>query len=174
VFQDYPQATGVHLDVSVFHRLVADFPALVMLKHEDCPGLAKLSRIRAEARAGNLRRVSILVGNGALYYLEELARGADGAMTGYAYPGMLVGVYRRFVAGDVDGAARLYDAHLPLLKHEQIPGYGLLIRKELLRRHGAIRSARLRAPGGRLSRDDVDELDGLVRRVERRLAEGMG
>src|SRR3546814_2537710 len=54
--------------------------------------------------------MSILVGNGALYYLEEMERGADGAMTGFGFPEMLVGVYDRFTAGDHDGPADLFDA----------------------------------------------------------------
>ena len=49
VYQDYPQATGVTLTVEACHRLVDACPQLVMLKHEDCPGLTKLARIRAEA-----------------------------------------------------------------------------------------------------------------------------
>jgi 4-hydroxy-tetrahydrodipicolinate synthase len=170
VLQDYPQANGVHLDVEVFHRLVDAFPQLVMLKHEDAPGLSKLTRIRAESAAAGRRRVSILIGNGGLYYVQELQRGADGAMTGYAYPEMLVEVYRRFVAGDRDVAEDLFDAHLPLLKHEQQPGFGLLVRKEILRRRGAIASAKVRAPGGRLSGGDLAELDRLIQRLEQRLA----
>jgi len=171
VLQDYPQANGVHLDVDTFHRLVDGFPQLVMLKHEDAPGLGKLSRIRAESAAAGRRRVSILIGNGGLYYIQELQRGADGAMTGYAYPEMLVQVHRRFAAGDQDGAEDLYDAHLPLLKHEQQVGFGLLLRKEILRRRGAIASAKVRAPGGQLSATDHAELDRLIYRLERRLAE---
>ncbi len=170
VLQDYPQSNGVHLDVEVFHRLVDAFPQLVMLKHEDAPGLSKLSRIRTESAAAGRRRVSILIGNGGLYYLRELPRGADGAMTGYAYPEMLVEVHRRFVAGDLDGAEDLYDAHLPLLKHEQQSGFGLLVRKEILRRRGAIASAKVRTPGGQLASTDLAELDRLTRRLERRLA----
>ena len=170
VLQDYPQSTGVHLDVDTFHRLVDAFPQLVMLKHEDAPGLGKLSRIRTESAAAKRRRVSILIGNGGLYYIQELQRGADGAMTGYAYPEMLVGVHRRFSAGDHDGAEDLYDAHLPLLKHEQQVGFGLLIRKEILRRRGAIASAKVRAPGGQLSALDLAEIDRLTQRLERRLA----
>jgi 4-hydroxy-tetrahydrodipicolinate synthase len=52
VYQDYPQATGVALTVEAFLRMVDAFPQLVMLKHEDAPGLTKLSRIRAEAAPG--------------------------------------------------------------------------------------------------------------------------
>jgi 4-hydroxy-tetrahydrodipicolinate synthase len=169
VYQDYPQATGVTLTVDIFQRLVDAFPQLVMLKHEDCPGLTKLARIRAEERRAGRRRVSILVGNNALYYPQELARGADGAMTGFSYPEMLVEVYERFTAGDADGAEDVFDAYLPLLRYEAQPGVGLAVRKELLFRRGAIASPTVRAPGPTLALDDQRELDRLVARLERRL-----
>src|SRR6266404_1506752 len=124
VYQDYPQATGVPLTVEVFHRMVEAFPRLVMLKHEDCPGLTKLGRIRAETARAGRRRVSVLVGNNAIYYPQELARGADGAMTGFSYPEMLVEVYERFIAGDAEGAEDVFDVYLPLLRYEAQPAPG--------------------------------------------------
>ncbi len=169
VYQDYPQATGVQLSVACFNRLVADFPSLVMLKHEDCPGLAKLSAIRVAGETGTIRRVSILTGNGGLYLPQELARGADGAMTGFAYPEMLVQVVDRFRAGDRDGAEDLFDAYLPLIRHEQQPGFGLAVRKEVLRRRSVIACAATRAPGPKLAPTDHDELSRLIARVEARL-----
>lgn len=169
VYQDYPQATGVYLPVPLFHRMVAEFPGLVMLKHEDAPGLAKLARLRAEAARDGHRRVSVLVGNGALYYPQELARGADGAMTGFSYPEMLVEVYERFTAGDVDAAEDVFDAYLPLLRMEHQPGVGLAVRKAILHRRGAIASPALRAPGVALTAEDEQEIDRLIRRLERRL-----
>jgi 4-hydroxy-tetrahydrodipicolinate synthase len=165
IFQDYPQSTGVYLSVAAFNRMVDDFPRLIMLKHEDCPGLAKLSRIRETHK----RRVSILVGNGGLYYPQELARGADGAMTGFAYPEMLVGVYELFAKGEHDAAEDLFDTYLPLVRHEQQPGIGLALRKEVLLRRGAIKSAKLRAPGPSLTLIDKQELTRLIARLERRL-----
>src|SRR3546814_12309023 len=92
-----------------------------MLKHEDCPGLAKITALRQSAEREGRRRVSILIGNGALYYPQELARGVDGAMTGFAYPEMLVEVCRLHAAGKRDAAADLFDAYLPLVPHEQQP-----------------------------------------------------
>lgn len=169
VYQDYPQATGVPMSVEVFHRMVDAFPRLVMLKHEDCPGLAKLGRLRAEAARAGRRRVSVLVGNYAMYYPQELARGADGAMTGFAYPEMLVEVWERFVAGDAEGAEDVFDDYLPLLRYEAQPGVGLAVRKELLFRRGAIASPAVRAPGATLTAEDCRELDRLVARLERRL-----
>ena len=169
VYQDYPQSTGVYLPASLFHRMVDAFPRLAVLKHEDAPGLAKLTQIRQEAQRDGRRRVSVLVGNGALYYPQELARGADGAMSGFAYPEMLVEVYERFTAGDVDAAEDVFDAYLPLLRMEHQPGAGLAVRKMLLHRRGAIASPALRAPGARLGVDDQREIERLVARLERRL-----
>ncbi len=168
-YQDCPYSTGVYLSAALFLRMVRSYPQLVMLKHEDCPGLGKLSQIRADAEREGLRRVSILVGNGGLYFPQELRRGADGAMTGFAFPEMLVAVYGRFKAGDIEVAEDIFDLYLPLIRHEQQPGFGLAVRKELLRRHGAIRSAKVRAPGPNLTRTDLVELDNLQLRLARAL-----
>jgi 4-hydroxy-tetrahydrodipicolinate synthase len=170
VYQDYPQTTGVYLPVPVFERLVDDFKQLVMLKHEDAPGLAKLTRVREGEKKPGRRRVSILVGNGGLYYPQEMRRGADGAMTGFAWPEMLVEVYELFAAGKAEEAEDLFDIYLPLVRHEVQPAIGLALRKEVLFRRGAIRSPMQRAPGSSLTAADKTELDTMIKRLERRLA----
>ena len=170
VYQDYPQTTGVYLAPAVFERMVDDFKQLVMLKHEDAPGLAKLTRVREGEKKPGRRRVSILVGNGGLYYPQEMQRGADGAMTGFAWPEMLVQVYDLFAAGKGSEAEDLFDLYLPLVRHEQQPSIGLALRKEVLFRRGAIRSPRQRAPGSSLTATDRAELDNLIARLDRRLA----
>jgi 4-hydroxy-tetrahydrodipicolinate synthase len=170
VYQDYPQTTGVYLPVGVFERLVDDFPQLVMLKHEDAPGLAKLTKVREGEKKPGRRRVSILVGNGGLYYPQEMRRGADGAMTGFAWPEMLVQVYDLFAKGKAEEAEDLFDLYLPLVRHEVQPAIGLALRKEVLFRRGAIKSPKQRAPGSSLTAADRTELDGMIARLERRLA----
>ncbi|HEY2871376.1 MAG TPA: dihydrodipicolinate synthase family protein [Reyranella sp.] len=173
VYQDYPQVTGVYLPPAVFERLVDDFKQLVMLKHEDAPGLAKLTRVRESEKKPGHRRVSILVGNGGLYLPQEMRRGADGAMTGFAWPEMLVQVYELFAAGkaeEAEEAEDLFDIYLPLVRHEVQPAIGLALRKEVLFKRGAIKSPRQRAPGSSLTATDRAELDSLMARLERRLA----
>ncbi|MBS0222472.1 MAG: dihydrodipicolinate synthase family protein [Proteobacteria bacterium] len=167
-YQDYPQTTGVFMPAVVFARLVDEFKQLVMLKHEDCPGLAKLTHVRELEKKPGRRRVSILVGNGGLYLPQELRRGADGAMTGFAWPEMLVQVYELFAKGHADEAEDLFDIYLPLVRHEQQPGMGLALRKEVLFRRGAIKCPMQRAPGSSLTATDRAELDSLVERLERR------
>ncbi len=165
IYQDYPQSTGVYLSVATYGRLVGAFPQLVMLKAEDCPGLSKITAVR-ETEARGARRTSILIGNGGFYFPQALARGADGVMTGFAFPDMLADVYRRFTAGDRDGAEDVFDRYLPVMYYEQQPGYGLAVRKEILRRRGAIRSATVRRPGASLTRTDHEELDRLLARLK--------
>ena len=169
--QDFPQATGVPITVPIVLRLIAEAASFVMFKHEDCPGLTKLSRLRSESEAGGLRRLSILVGNGGLYYPLELGRGADGAMTGFAFPEMLVEIWRLAAERDLDSAEDLFDAYLPVVRYEQQPGFGLAVRKEILRRRGLIATSHVRRPGARLSATDHAELDRLLDRLSRRLAD---
>jgi 4-hydroxy-tetrahydrodipicolinate synthase len=166
--QDYPQATGVQLTPGVIRRIVEAVPTCVMLKHEDWPGLAKLSAIRA---ASEMRRISILVGNNCVFLPEELRRGADGAMTGFAFPEMMMSVIAAHRAGDAQRAADLFDAYLPLARYEQQPGPGLAVRKHLLARRGAIASAAQRRPGVALSAADLADVEFLVARQTRRLRE---
>jgi 4-hydroxy-tetrahydrodipicolinate synthase len=168
-FQDYPLGTGVNISVPTLLDLVDAHPSLVMFKHEDWPGLRKLGQVRRACDGTARRRISILTGNGGLYLPQELQRGADGAMTGFAFPELLVDVCRLFHDGRGEEAEDLFDAYLPLVRHEQQIGVGLAIRKEILRRRGAISSAAVRAPGPRLDRDDLDELDRLMARLARRL-----
>lgn len=167
--QDYPPTTQVHMSVSTVNALIRQHPQIVMFKHEDCPGHRKLSRLRGAAKNDGIRRVSILTGNGGLYAPQELARGADGLMTGFAFPGMLVSVYERFARGDHEAAEDLYDLYLPLLRHEQQFGIGLALRKETLRRRGVLSSATARAPGPSLDRDDIAELERLLARLTLKL-----
>ena len=170
-YQDYPQSTGVSLSVECFNRMISDFTQLVMLKHEDCPGLEKLTQVRDSAEKQGLRRVSVLTGNGGLYLPQELHRGADGAMTGFAYPEMLTEVVSLHANAETEHAEDLYDAYLPLVRYEQQPGYGLAVRKEVLRRRGAVTCALSRAPGPVLSRKGHEELDHLTERLDSRLKE---
>src|SRR5262249_60472681 len=93
-------------------------------------------------------------------------------MTGFAYPEMLVSVCALFAAGRGDEAEDLFDLYLPLLRHEQQPGFGLAVRKEILRRRGAIACAAVRAPGPRLDATDLAELDRLRARLEALPREG--
>jgi 4-hydroxy-tetrahydrodipicolinate synthase len=167
VLQDYPLTLSVVMTPGVIRRIITENPSCVMLKHEDWPGLEKISALRRFEAEGSLRRVSILTGNGGLFLDFEMERGADGAMTGYCFPDMLVDVVRLSADGRRDAAHDLFDAHLPLIRYEQQPGVGLAVRKYVLMRRGILASDAQRKPGATLGPAARAEVDYLLSRLAR-------
>jgi 4-hydroxy-tetrahydrodipicolinate synthase len=167
VIQDYPLTFSVQMTPAVIRRIHTENRACWFLKHEDWPGLEKISQLRAWEKDGSLRRLPILIGNNALFLDFEMERGADGANTGYCFPDMLVDVVRLSKAGKRDEAHDLFDAHLPLIRYEQQPGPGLAVRKYVMMRRGIIASDTLRKPGAALTPAARAEVDYLLSRVAR-------
>ena len=97
-----------------------------------------------------------------------MERGADGAMTGYAFPEMLIDVVRLSGQGRRDAAHDLFDAHLPLLRYEQQQGVGLAVRKYVMMRRGILASDAQRKPGAPLSAAAKAEVEYLLARLARR------
>ncbi|HYG28253.1 MAG TPA: dihydrodipicolinate synthase family protein [Caulobacteraceae bacterium] len=168
VLQDYPLTLTVQISPGVIRRIVQDYPSCEMLKHKDWPGLEKISALRRFEAEGQMRRISILCGNGGLFLDFETERGADGAMTGYAYPEMLIDLVRLAAEGQRDAAHDLFDAHLPLLRYEQQPGVGLAVRKYILMKRGVIAHDAQRKPAAALSEKARAETDYLMARLAKR------
>src|SRR5262245_51981231 len=167
VVQDYPYASGVFMAPAVIRRIIDNHPSCKMVKHEEWPGLEKLTTLK-HLMANGMRKVAILCGNGGIFLPHELERGADGANTGYAYPEMLVRLVKLIKAGERAEAHDLFDRHLPLLRYEQQPGMlGLAVRKYVLKRRGAIASDAQRKPGIKLSKEAIAEIEFLIARLER-------
>jgi 4-hydroxy-tetrahydrodipicolinate synthase len=167
VLQDYPLTLSVVFTPAVIRKIVTDNANCVMLKHEDWPGLEKISALRGFQKDGSLRPLSILCGNGGLFLDFEMERGADGAMTGYAFPELLIDVVNLSKAGKRDAAHDLFDAHLPLIRYEQQPGAGLAVRKYVLQKRGIIASSAQRKPGATITPAAKAEVEYLLSRVAR-------
>ena len=167
VLQDYPLTFSVQMTPAVVRRIVVELPSCAMLKHEDWPGLEKISALRAFERDGSMRHISILCGNGGLFLDYEMERGADGANTGYCFPDMLCDVVRLSKDGQREEAHDLFDAHLPLLRYEQQPGVGLGVRKHVLMRRGLLTSAAQRKPATALTKAALGEVEHLLARLGR-------
>jgi 4-hydroxy-tetrahydrodipicolinate synthase len=168
VIQDYPLTFSVQMAPAVIRRIVVENASCSMLKHEDWPGLEKISTLRGYERDGSMRHIPILCGNNALFLDFEMERGADGANTGYCFPDMLVDVVRLSAAGKRDEAHDVFDAHLPLIRYEQQPGPGLAVRKYVLMRRGIIASDTLRKPGAALTPAARAEVDYLLSRLAKK------
>ena len=168
MLQDYPLTLTVIFTPAVIRKIVMDNPSCVMLKHEDWPGLEKISALRAFQKDGSLRPLSDPRPAMAALFLDfEMERGADGAMTGYAFPELLIDVVKLSKAGKRDAAHDLFDAHLPLIRYEQQPGAGLAVRKYVLQKRGVIASSAQRKPGSSITATAKAEVDYLLSRVAR-------
>jgi 4-hydroxy-tetrahydrodipicolinate synthase len=168
VIQDYPLTFGVVMTPEVIRRIVQENESCVMLKHEDWPGLEKITKLRAFEHEGSMRHISILTGNGGLFLDLEIERGADGANTGYAFPEMLVDVVKLCASGRREEAHDLFDTHLPYLRYEQQQGpIGLAVRKYVLMRRGILAFDAQRKPALALSEHARAEVDYLVARIAR-------
>ena len=167
VIQDYPLTFNVTMTPAVIRRIVESNPSCVMLKHEDWPGLEKITTLRGFEDDGSMRHISILCGNSGLFLDFETERGIDGAMTGYCFPDMLVEMVRLGMAGSRDAAHDLFDLHLPLIRYEQQPGLGLAVRKYVLKRRGILASDTQRKPAATLSSQAKEEIDYLLSRIAR-------
>jgi len=160
IVQDYPPISGYAMEAALLARIAREVPAARTIKLEDPPTPLKTSRIVEQAAGIDVR---IFGGLGGVFLLEELMAGAAGAMTGFAFPAVLVQIVRLFRAGQVDEAADLFYRKVPLMRFEFQEGIGMAIRKEVLRRRGAIAHAGIRPPGGALDATTMAALDRVMR-----------
>ncbi len=158
IIYDEPLSSGVVMPPATLARIVEAVPAATVIKLEDPPTPAKLTLIRK--LVGN--RAQIFGGLGGAFFLEELTRGADGTMTGFAFTEILVAIHQQFAAGRLERARAIFERYLLLIRYEAQPGIGLAIRKELLRRRGAIRTSTLRPPAQRLDQETLAELEATL------------
>jgi 4-hydroxy-tetrahydrodipicolinate synthase len=167
VVQDYPPVSGYAMEAPFVARIARDVPAARTIKLEDPPTPFKTSRILEQAKGID---VAIFGGLGGVFLLEELLAGAAGAMTGFAFPAILVKIVTLFRAGKIDDAADEFYAKVPLMRFEFQEGIGMAIRKEVLRRRGAIANASIRPPGGTLDSTTQEALERVIRRTIGELA----
>ncbi len=161
IIHDFPESFGTLLSAELIARMAREIPGVQYVKLEEQPVLAKLSEILEKADG----KIGVFGGLGGEYFLEELQRGANGIMTGFAFPEVLVAIYRAYRAGDTERAAALFDRHATLIRYEFQPKIGLAFRKFIFRRRGIISSSFIRAPGRLLDARGEAELEAIIRRV---------
>jgi len=164
IVHDYPPAARVILSPALLVRLHQEIPRVQYVKLEDAPTGPKIDQVRSLAGES----FGIFGAYGGLYALEELERGACGIMTGFVYQDLLVRLYTLHRAGQGQQAAELFYAMLPLIRFEFQPGIGISLRKTLLVRLGAIRSATVRHPGATADATTLRQLERIEAFLEAR------
>jgi len=159
IVQDYPPISGYAMEPALLAHIARDVPSARTIKLEDPPTPLKITRILEQTRDFEVRMFG---GLGGVFLLEELMAGAAGAMTGFAFPAILVEIVTQFRAGRIDEAADLFYRKVPLMRFEFQEGIGMAIRKEVLHVRGAIAHAGIRPPGGVLDVNTKEALDRVM------------
>jgi len=159
VVQDEPVNTGVVMPAAFVARVVNEIEGCRYVKLEEAPTTIKITSLLKKI----CTEVGIFGGLGGMYFYEELARGAIGIMTGFAYPEILVRTYEFFSGGREREAREYFFRYLPLIRFEaQLGVGGVGIRKEVFRMRGAISSSHVRFPAPSLDDETLRELRELV------------
>lgn len=158
VLQDHPASSGVTLAPGLIARLASEVDAIIAVKLEDPPTPQKVTVVR-ERTPENFR---IFGGLGGVFLLEELRRGANGTMTGFAFPELLVEIQRAHAGGSEREAEETFFRYLPLIRFEFQEAIGVAIRKRIYRLRGVIADDHVRAPSSPLDEVTAAELESLV------------
>ena len=162
VVQDEPVNTGVIMPAPFIARVINEIEGCRYVKLEEAPTTIKITNLIEKIEDPD-KRAGIFGGLGGMYFYEELARGAVGIMTGFAYQEILVRTYELFSEGREHEAREYFFRYLPLVRFEaQLGVGGVGIRKEVFKMRGAISSSHVRFPAPALDEETLRELEELV------------
>jgi 2-keto-3-deoxy-L-arabinonate dehydratase len=158
VIQDAPALTGVNMPPELLAAVADGVENVVALKLESQPSALKVESVVKLVP----ENIVVLGGAGGIDFYHELERGARGSAPSAALPELFVSVWRLYNAGDAAGARTLFNRYLPILSlgSRSLDTF-LHLQKEILRRRGILRSARLRQPSERPDPVLMTELDQL-------------
>jgi 4-hydroxy-tetrahydrodipicolinate synthase len=153
VFQDHPATTGVTIAPAALVAAIAKTGVAVAVKAEAPPTPATVAAVSAELE------LPVFGGLGGVGLLDELLAGASGAMTGFAFPEVLIATVAAFQRDGFEAAKAVLEPYLPVIVCEAQVPVSLAIRKEILRRRGLIDEAGVRPPGAALPAWAVPAID---------------
>lgn len=160
VIHDFPELFGSKISPALVVRLHQE-SGVSILNSEDPPVGPKISDVRSLAGEG----VKILSGLGGTHFMEELERGANGIVTGFSFPEILLRVYTLFKQGERLEAMATFDHYCSLIRYEFQPQIALALRKHSYKRRGIINSDTMRTPSIMIDEVSRREFDAVVRRV---------
>jgi 4-hydroxy-tetrahydrodipicolinate synthase len=161
VVQDHPTSSGVTMPVDFIVGLAGVLPPGGVVKLEAPPTGPKTASLLSKTDA-----FTVLGGLGGVSLMQELEAGSIGTMTGFALPDILVRIVSAYRGGDVEAAYRAFEEALPVIVFEAQPGAGVGLRKEILRRRGAIAYATVRQPAPVANPTLLASLETLLQRLE--------
>ncbi len=161
ILQNAPPPLGSAYGPDVIKKLLDEVPQIRYVKEETTPGGQRISKLLADPPVA---LEGVFGGAGGRYIMDELNRGAIGAMPACEITELHVRIWDSYRGGDVDGARRLYNRSLPLLTFQAV--FRMDMTKEVLKRRGIIGSAHVRVGAVPLDEQDQRELGVLLAEIE--------
>ncbi len=141
ILQNAPAPVGAGLDSDALKRIVNATTAIRYVKEEALPSGPRISAL-LEGAPEHL--IGVIGGGGARYLIDEMNRGAIGAMPAAEITDLHVRMWNAFQNGNVEQARDLYMKTLPLLIIQLI--YRMRLTKHVLTRRGLFTNSIVRAP----------------------------
>jgi 4-hydroxy-tetrahydrodipicolinate synthase len=141
------------MEATELSQIVAACPAIRYVKEEALPSGPRISAIQ---NAAPDHLVGVIGGGGARYLIDEMNRGALGAMPAAEITDLHVKMWDAYHSGDESGARQLYQQTLPLLIIQFL--YRMRLTKYVLTRRGIFNNSDVRAPLPDFDTFDDEEL----------------
>lgn len=156
ILQNAPSPVGAGLDADAITSLAAGNTAITYVKEETLPSGPAITTLEG-ADIPHLK--AVFGGGGARYIIDELNRGARGAMPAVELTDLHVALWNAYFADDLQKARDLYRLSLPLLVSQAV--YRMRLTKYVLMKRGIADALSVRAPLPELddfSKRDVDQM----------------
>lgn len=153
ILQNAPAPVGAGMEAAELSQIVAACPAIRYVKEEALPSGPRISAIQ---NAAPDHLVGVIGGGGARYLIDEMNRGALGAMPAAEITDLHVKMWNAYHSGDENGARLLYQQTLPLLIIQFL--YRMRLTKYVLMRRGIFNNSDVRAPLPDFDAFDDEEL----------------
>lgn len=163
IVQDDPITTNSKITPELIVKMANEIENIQYVKLEDVPTTIKISEILEYTNKLKI------IGGGAMFFYEELTRGAVGTMSSFPFPQVLVNIYNLFSNNNKNSARDYFYEKLPLIRYEEVLLPSILdcaiITKEVFKMMGVIESSHLRMPASSVDRGTLNELTELIEYV---------
>ncbi|MDA7921951.1 dihydrodipicolinate synthase family protein [Verrucomicrobiales bacterium] len=164
ILQNAPAPIGAGLDANAIAAIAAGNSAITYVKEETLPSGPAITTL-AGAEIPHLK--AVFGGGGARYIIDELNRGALGAMPAVELTDLHVALWNAYFADDHERARDLYRISLPLLVSQAV--YRMRLTKYVLMKRGVADALSVRAPLPELDDHTKRDLDQMILDLEKAL-----
>jgi len=165
ILQNAPSPIGAGLEAGAIAAIAAGNSAITYVKEETLPSGPAITKL---ARAGIPHLKAVFGGGGARYIIDELDRGALGAMPAVELTDLHVALWNAYADDDHSKARDLYRLSLPLLVSQAV--YRMRLTKYVLMKRGIADALSVRAPLPELDDYTKRDLDQMIIDLESALS----